>query len=61
MQTQGNETRKTTAAQGDQAVRQVGAKGDEDRKTQNNKTDNEIRLRTDARGQAGKQGAKFFG
>ena len=59
--TKGNENRKSIAATGDQAVRKVDAEGAQARETQNNKRENEIALRQDARGQTGRQGAKFFG
>ena len=58
---EGKEKLKQISATGDQSVRLENTKGDNQRKNDQNKREQEQMLRTDARGQTGRQGAKFFG
>ena len=57
----GAENRKLEGVRGDNQVRLAQTTADEQRKTDANKTNQTMRLRTDARGQTGRAGAKFFG
>ena len=58
---EGEEKLKQINATGDQNVRLENTRGDNQRKNDANKREQEEMLRTDARGQTAKQGAKFFG